>query len=181
MIHKTILSTLALFVLISFSAMAQTSSVDKIFDKYAEMENFTSVDIAKGLFELFADIDGDDEEFEDFKKAVEGIEKLRLISYSLKEEDSNEKTKSQFYNEIMETVPFNEFELLMIVKETDQKIEFFAKSDEQIITEMLMLVNGDEETILLSLSGNIDLNYITKLGSTMNMGGMEHLKKMKSE
>lgn len=181
MIKRTIISIIALFVMLSYSVTAQTSSADKIFDKYSEMDNFTSVDIAKGLFELFAEIDSDDEEFEDFKKAVEGIEKLRLISYSLKEAESELKTKTKFYDEIMETVPFKEFELLMVVKEKDKKIEFFSKSDEQIITEMVMLVNGNKETILLSLTGNIDLNYVTKLGGAMNMGGMEHLKKMKSE
>ena len=176
---RIIITVIALLAFVPQLLTAQDSSVDKLFDKYSEMENFTSVDIAKGLFELFAEIDTDDEEFEDFKKAVEGIEKLRLISYSIRE--GNAETKKGFYDEIMKTVPFKEFELLMVVIETDQKVEFFSKSDEQIITEMLMIVNGEDETILMSLTGNIDLNYIAELGGTMNLGGMEHLSKMKKE
>jgi hypothetical protein len=42
-----------------------------------------------------------------------------------------------------------------------------------------MVVNGNDEVVLMSLTGNIDLKHIAKLGSKMNLGGMEHLGKMK--
>ena len=76
---------------------------------------------------------------------------------------------------------FKDFKELMVVKDADANINFYAKSDKQIITEMVMVVDGKDEAVLLSLFGNLDLNYVAKLGTAMNMGGMEHLGKMKHE
>ncbi len=43
---------------------------------------------------------------------------------------------------------------------------------------MVMIVEGPDEVVLLSLFGDLDLNYIGKLGTAMNMGGMHYLGKM---
>ncbi|MCD4789719.1 MAG: DUF4252 domain-containing protein [Bacteroidales bacterium] len=175
---KTVLKiTVLLFAFLPIVALAQKSPVDKLFDKYSGQDGFTSVDVAKGLFELFSEIDAEDEDFEDFQKAVEGVEKLRLLACS---DDEGEKNlKNNFYNDIMSSIPFDEYKVLMLVKDDDNDVKFYAKNDNQVITEMLMVVDGDDEVVLLSLTGNIDLNHVAKLGSSMKLGGMEHLSKMK--
>ena len=171
--------TVVIIALLPVILLAQNSSVDKIFDKYSGMDGYTTVDVSKGLFELFAEVESDDEDFEDFQKAVEGIEKLRLLAYSPDEGNSNEKEK--FLNDIKKSIPFDEYDELMVVKDSDADIKFLAKSNKQVISEMLMLVDGDDEVVLLSLTGEIDLNHVAKLGSSMKLGGMEHLCKMKKE
>lgn len=160
---------------------AQSDQVAKIFESYSGADGFTSVDVSKGLFELFAEIDADDPEFDDFQKAIKGLESLKLLAYSIDEEGGNQNTKDAFINEIKSTISFKDYKELMVVKDNDAKINFYAKSDKQIITEMLMVVDGDKEAVLLSLFGDLDLNYMAKLGKTMNMGGMHYLGKMKSE
>ncbi|OQX78387.1 MAG: hypothetical protein B6D61_05665 [Bacteroidetes bacterium 4484_249] len=177
---KTLLKiTVVLMALLPATLSAQKSPVDKLFDKYSGEDGFTSVDIAKGLFELFSDIEADDPEFDSFKKAVEGIESLKLLAYSVK--DGSEGSKQKFYNDIKKSVPYGEYDELMVIKDKDARINFYAKSDKQVITEMLMVVDGDDKAVLLSLIGNIDLNNVAKLGSSMNLEGMEYLGKMKRE
>ncbi len=173
----TVIALLCLPV-IGFS---QSEQVSKIFDKFSGADGFTSVDVSAGLFELFAEIEADDPEFDDFKKAIEGLESLKLLAYSLEDGKGDEKTKENFMNEINNTISFQDFKELMVVKDPEADIVFYAKSDKQIITEMVMVVDGEDEAVLLSLFGDLDLNYIAKLGAGMNMGGMEHLGKMKSQ
>src|SRR5210317_826062 len=86
--------------------------------------------------------------------------------------------RNDFVDEIRNTISFKDYQELMVVKDKDAKINFYAKSEKQIITEMIMVVDGSDEAVLLSLYGNLDLNYMAKLGKGMNMGGMEYLEKM---
>lgn len=173
--------TFMLALILPITGFSQSSKVAGLFDKYAGTDGFTTVDINKGLFELFAEIDADDPEFDDFQKAIKGIESMRLIAYQIGEDEGNAATREGFIQDIKKTVPFSEYKELMVVKDKDANINFYAKSDKQIITEMLMVVDGKDEAVLLSLMGVIDLNYIAKLGSAMNMGGMQYLGKMQSE
>ncbi|MBC8485876.1 MAG: DUF4252 domain-containing protein [Bacteroidetes bacterium] len=169
--------TVVLMALLPVSLLAQKSPVDKLFDKYSGQDGFTSVDVAKGLFELFSEIEADDPDFDEFQKAVEGLEKLRLLACS---DDEGEKNlKDNFYSDIMSSIPFDEYKVLMVVKDDDTDVKFYAKNNNQVITEMLMVVDGDDEVVLLSLTGNINLNHVAKLGTSMKLGGMEHLGKMK--
>ena len=179
---KTILrkNTIALLLIlfVSFQISAQDSPANQLFEKYSDAEGFSSVDIAKGLFELFADIESDDEDFEELQKALDGIEKMRLLQYSL--ENGDQQTMDNFYSDIEKTIPFKEYDELMIIKEKDANINFYSKSEKAIISELLMVVDGNDEVVLMSLTGNINLKHIAKLGSKMDFGGMEHLGKMKN-
>jgi hypothetical protein len=178
---KKIIASLIMFALLSAPAYlsAQESKVNDFFDKYSDNDKYTSVEIAKGLFELFANIDSDDEDFDEFKKAAEGIDKLRLVSYSVKNGDIPE--KERFYNDIKSSIPFNKYDELMIIKKPDAKINFYSKGGGRNISELLMVVDGDTDVIFLSITGNIDLKHLAKLGSSMNFEGMNYLGEMDGE
>ena len=173
-ILKSVLTVLFTMPLI---LLAQKSSVDSFFSRYSDQEGYTSVEVTKGLFELFAEIDADDPEFEDFQKAVGGLESLKLLAYST--EKGNLETKEKFHKDIMSSIPFSEYKELMVIKDSDANVNFYAKNNAQIITEMIMVVDGKDEAVLLSMTGNIDLNYVAKLGKSMNLEGMNYLEKMK--
>jgi hypothetical protein len=90
-------------------------------------------------------------------------------------------TKERFYEDVMSSIPFKDFKELMVIKDRDANVNFYAKSSGSIISEMIMVVDGDDEAVLLSLTGNLDLNYVAKLGKSMNLSGMHHLGKMKKD
>jgi len=181
--HTTLKITVILLLFVPVIVFGQKSAVDNLFDKYSSQDGFTSVDVSKGLFELFAEIEADDPEFEDFQKAVDGVETLRLIAYSTKDSENgnNVESKDQFYKDVMSSIPFKDFKELMVIKDNDANVNFYAKSSGSIISEMIMVVDGDDEAVLLSLTGNLDLNYVAKLGKSMDIGGMQHLEKMKRD
>jgi hypothetical protein len=177
--HKTLKIAIFLLAIMPVFVIGQTSAINNLFDKYSGQDGFTTVDVSKGLFELFAEIDAEDPEFEDFQKAVEGIESLRLVAYSIKE--GSEGMKNQFYEEVMSSIPFREFKELMVIKDNDANVNFYAQSSGSVISEMIMVVDGADEAVLMSMTGNIDLNNVAKLGKTMNMSGMQYLGKMKKD
>lgn len=173
--------TVVLFMMLPLFVLSQSEQVSKIFDKFSEVDGFTSVDISKGLFELFSEIEADDPDFDDFKKAIEGLESFKLLAYSMEDGQGDMNVRNEFVDEIRNTISFKDYQELMVVKDKDAKINFYAKSEKQIITEMIMVVDGNDKAVLLSVYGNLDLNYMAKLGKGMNMGGMEYLEKMHGE
>lgn len=180
---KNVISVVAvvLVMMIPLAGTGQSAQVAEIFEKYTDFDGFTSVDVSKGLFELFAEIDADDPEFDDFKKAIEGLESLKLLAYSLEEGKGDPATKDQFIQDVKQNIPFSDYQELMVVKDSDAMVNFYAKSEKQIIKEMIMFVDGKDEAVLLSLYGDLDLNYMAKLSKGMNMGGMHYLKKMHNQ
>jgi len=178
-------NTMKLFVLgllfIPFLAISQNSGAEAIFNKYSGKDGFTSVDINKGLFELFAQIDADNPEFDDFQKAIKGVESMRLIAYSLENNEGTKLEKDQFIKDIRSGIALDKFQELMVVRDKDANINFYAINEGSIIKEMLMIVDGADQAVLLSMYGDIDLNHIAKLGAAMDIGGMEYLSKMKND
>ena len=177
-LNNVIMFMMALMIM-PLLAAAQKSGAGNIFDRYSGKDGYTTVDVNKGLFELFAEIDADDPEFDEFQKAIKGVESLRLIAYQIEGDKGSVPEKENFIKEIRSEVSLDDFEELMVVKDKDANINFYAISNGSVISEMLMIVDGENEAVLLSLYGDIDLNYIAKLGSTMDLGGMEYLGKMK--
>jgi hypothetical protein len=69
----------------------------------------------------------------------------------------------------------------MRVKDGDQNIKFYVQSgrDEFHVSELLMLVRGTEssdETVLLSLNGDIDLRTLAVLTEQLNVPGGKQLE-----
>jgi hypothetical protein len=178
---KNLFVNIVVILLLSLPSLlfGQSEQVQKLFDKYSGSDGFTSVEVTKGLFELFAEVEADDPEFDDFKKAIDGLESLKLLAYSMKDENADPVAKEDFISEVKSTISFKEYQELMVVKDSDANINFYAKSEKQIIKEMLMVVDGKDEAVLLSMFGDLDLNYLAKLGTTMDMGGIHYLGRMK--
>jgi hypothetical protein len=179
--HTFINAIVIALALIPVWCLAQNSVADKIFDEYSARDGYTSIDISKGLFELFSEIEADDPEFDEFQKAINGLESMRLLAYSVEDQKGTLEEKNDFMTAVKNGVSLKDFQELMVVRDKDARINFYAKSKGQIITEMIMIVDGKDEAVLLSLYGDIDLNHIAKLGAAMNMGGMDYLGKMQSE
>ena len=153
--------------------IAQNTAIDDVFEKYAGKEGFTTVYISKNLFDLVAEIEHEDEEV---NEVVSKLETIRILAV-----DRCEKPEGiNFYEEVMESLPKNEYEELMTVKEKDQDVIFLVKEKNGIISELLLLVGG-EDNALISIVGDIDINQIHKLSKTMHGDHMDHLKKLKDK
>ena len=171
--------TIAAFLMIPFLTMAQ-SPIDKVYEKYAGQERFTSVNFSKEMFQMFQQMMGDktDTSTLEIKHMMEQLSGLKVLTYSI---DSSNMVKAvAIYNEFAGLFPASIYKELMTVNEGRESYKFMTKQDAAgKVGEMVMLMKGKTEVALLSLTGNIDLSSISKLSKGMNIKGMESLQKMK--
>ncbi|MFW5700263.1 MAG: DUF4252 domain-containing protein [Cyclobacteriaceae bacterium] len=160
----------AAFIIMPLCANAQGSPVDKLFEKYSGREGYTSVYISKYMFSLFADMENSDKEIENVLGNLTGIRILASEEAFL--------PGVNFYAEIMEELPINEYKELMVVKEKGQDFKFLIRENDGMISELLMVAGGASNNALISIQGNIDLNTISKLSKSMDIEGMDALEKI---
>jgi hypothetical protein len=152
---------------------AQNSSVDKLFDKYSGKEGYTSILISKYMFSMFSDVNPDNKEFNDL------VGKLNSIKI-LASDSSNNNEGVNFYREIIKELPVKDYKELMVVKEKNQEIKFLVKDVNGIIVELLLIVGGKSDNVLICIQGdNINLKNIAKLSKSMKIDGLENLEKIK--
>ncbi|MEM9053036.1 MAG: DUF4252 domain-containing protein, partial [Bacteroidota bacterium] len=72
----------------------------------------------------------------------------------------------------------SDYELLMSVDEKDEKVRFFVREEGDDISELFMIVGGEGNLFLMSISGLIDLDKISKISKNMDIGGMDYLENL---
>src|SRR6056297_650078 len=141
--------TILLLVAIAGSISAQ-SAIDRIFDKYAGQDGYTTVVINSFMFRFLSDIETNDPDYETFKKATQGIESIRILT----QEGAG---SVPFGKELLKILPRDEYEELMVVKESDEEVVFLVKEEGDQIVEFLLIVSGNgDEDALIAITGNID-------------------------
>lgn len=163
------LSTLfALFITVG--AFAQADAIDKFFSDYEDDDAFTVVYVSPMMFEMVAKVAGEefDQDIVDVVKDLKGLKILRT-----------EINAKAVYKEAKAKINTSEYEVLLTAKDHGQNIKFLTKSNGDIVNELLLLVGGEEEFVLLSFVGDLDLNKIARLASKLDIDGAEHLGKLK--
>jgi len=174
---KGLIIALALAILPLFT-FAQTT-----FDKFADMDDVTVVKVNKKMFELMGKISAESDEADDYISLINGLDNLRVLATENKTIASEMKAKVKGY---LKTSNLSE---LMSVKDKEANVKIYIREgkDADHVKELFMFVDGisshleDEdrspEAVIVSISGDIDLNKISKLTKQMNLPGGEHLKK----
>lgn len=169
---KTIL--LLAFVLMSNVIFAQQS----VFDKFDGMEDVKSVLVTKKMFQMMANVkmDANDKETQQFITLIKKLNNLKVFTTSNPKIKADLKATSEKY---LVTAGLEE---LMRVKDGNQNIKILVKSaaKESQIKELLMFIEetgGKNETILMSLTGDFDLNELSVLTDKMNLPGGTILNK----
>jgi hypothetical protein len=160
---KRILITLVL--LIPLLTMAQENSpIDKLFNKYANKEGFTTVNISGKLLSFASKLD------ESKSKEAAMLEKLSGIRI-LSVEDKALNKGLNFYKELEADGFFrnHNYEVLMEVTEKDEVVRFYGRSGEKgKLSELLMVIGGNDNT-LISIRGVIDPDDIGKITGSLNI------------
>ena len=156
--------TVALLMGIANLASAQTESVsaiDKYFQQYVEDERFTVVYISSKLMSMFGKLDVESMEMDDEETAaiIDLASDLEGIRILVAEEDA-----AGLYKEAKSKIDTKEYEVLMTVRNKDEEnVDFLIKDEGDIIQELLLLVGGGDQFVLMSFAGIIDMNKISKL------------------
>ena len=154
------------------------SIIDKLYDKYSGTEGYTSVYISKYMFDMFRTNETDIKTGEDMEQIMS---KLNCIKILVTDDDPATSTPVSLYQEIMKVLPSSSYKEIMVVKEKDQDVKFYVKEEKNRVAELLLVVGGKDESVLISIQGDIDMKNISKLAKSMNIEGMENLEKIEKK
>jgi hypothetical protein len=157
-------------LLISNISFSQSNAIDKFFSSYENNPEFTTVFVSQKMFEMVAKVTSESKsaEIRDLVKDIKGLKILKTSKDALK-----------YYAEASRKIPTSEYEVLMTVKDGGDNVKFLTKGNGDIIDELLLLVGGNQDFILMSFVGKLDLNKISKLANKLDINGTEHLGKLK--
>lgn len=182
---KSILIAVVALLMLPLSGIAQN-----VFEKYSDNENVTYVSIKPKMFQMLAkmDINTDDPEAQEYINMVNSITSFKTMATDDKD----------ISTDIVKWVKSRSTSLeeLMVVKDNGVNMTFYIKEgkDEDHVSELLMFINGLEavtknsnievngkkrtvETVVISITGDIDLNQISKLANKMDLPGGDELEK----
>lgn len=160
--------TLAIVAMASMHCWAQgttntsASAIDKYFSSYVEDKRFDVVYISPKLFQMIGRLDSkildmdDDAEAKAVLDMAKDLQGLRILT--------TDETPEAFYKEAKSKINTKEYEVLLTVRDKDgDNVEFLIKETNNIIHELLLLSGGQDEFVLMSFMGNLDLNKISRL------------------
>jgi hypothetical protein len=153
------------------------TSAQSQFDRFEDIDGVSSVIVNRKAFELMSKIGSETDD--EYLNLIKNITNLKVFAT----EDSD--VAKQMKAEAEKYIKSSRLEELMRVKDKDDNVKIYIKegSNENYVKELFMFVNnvsgGDHETVIISLTGNIDLRQVSKLTEKMDLPGGDELKKVK--
>ncbi len=173
-----------LAIVIAFMITPMLVSAQGKFDSYENEKDVTSVVVTKNMFKLLAqiEIESNDAEVRDYMAMVNSLENIKVFITENKSVGARMKADVEKY--VSSSKGLDE---LMRVKDDGKNVKFYSKqgSDENHVSELLMFLDGKmdgkEGTVIMSITGNIDLKQISKLTKELNVPGSDELKNVKKK
>lgn len=191
LINRSIMSK-KLVLILAIAILPIASFSQSIFDEFEDMDGVTSVIVNQNMFKLLSklDVETNDKEAQEYINLIENLTSLKVLS------TGDEAISAKMKAEVTRYLKKSDLQELMRVKDGDQTVKFYIKEgkNENYVSELLMFITGlkevtkdsnvtingekrEFETVLLTLTGDIDLKQISKLTNQMELPGGEHLEK----
>ena len=154
---------------------ANTFFAQSIFDKFEDQDGITAVVVNQKMFSLLSKMEVNDKETQQYVNLIKKLSNLRVfVTQSDKKADELKAVSDKY----IKTASLEE---LMKINDKGKSVKIFVKSgaSDSQIKELMMFVegSGNEETVLMSLTGDFDLNELSVLTDKMKLPGGDDLKK----
>lgn len=157
-------------MMVSIHEIYAQDAISKFFTKYNDDQSFTQVNVSGKMFSLFTNMEANDPED---KEVLDAISKLKGLRILMKDNTSDARA---LYKEAFALIPIKEFEELMSVRDKEKDMKFYIKESSGKISELVMIMGGLDDFMVLSLVGDIDLKQISRIGKKMDVKGLENLQ-----
>jgi len=183
-IDKTSIKKIIIIFLIALAPLATFSQ--SVFDAFEDMDDVSAVIINKRAFKLMTQVSGETSEADEYISLVSGLDNLKVFA------TENASIAAQMKIKVKAYLVSDKLSELMRVKDKDGNVKIYVKEgkDENHVSELLMFVDGiskplsggrNPEAVIVSITGDIDLNKISELTSKLNIKGGEHLNKVEKK
>lgn len=147
-----------------------------VFDKFDGQDNIATVIVNKKMFTLLSKMEVKDKETQQYVNLIKKLDNLKVFVTESDKKAEEMKAVSDKY------IKSSALDELMRITEKGKSVKIYVKSgaSESQVKELLMFVDGGSpknETVLMSLTGDFDLNELSVLTDKMNLPGGDDLKK----
>ena len=169
-------------LLIALVAAPVLSYGQSIFDKLEDMDGVSSVIVSKDAFEILSKFNAEslqDNEAMEVFKMVQDLNELKVFS------TDKASVAIKMESMVKSTVKSQKLTELMRLKEDDSRVFIYVKTgkNKDFVSEVLMFIkgidkrtNGIAESVVVSLTGNIDINKLSKLADTFTKSNKVDIK-----
>ena len=146
---RHLLLTLGLFC--TCMAFAQ----NRVFEKYADMDNVTSVYISKAMFQMIPAVENIGVDLMNMKGKIES---LQLVSTEKKELIAQMKKE---FSRLVTT----RHEELMRIKDGNTRVNFYSDIKGDRIKELVLLIEAEDNFTAILLTGNFTLKDLQEIAA----------------
>ena len=163
-------------LLIALLVTPIVTSAQSFFDKLEDTDGVDMVVVTKDAFELiskFKDVKIDDNEGMKVFQMVQDLKEFKMFSTDDKSTANTMETMANI------AIKKQNLTQLMRIKNDDSRVKIYVKStkNKDFVSEVLMFIkgidkktNGNSEAVIVSLTGNIDINKMSDLADTFSKG-----------
>ncbi|MGE5418866.1 MAG: DUF4252 domain-containing protein [Chloroflexota bacterium] len=142
-------------LLICLSCANGQRSVDRLFEKYSDSDDFTCITVNGNLLNIEASLDDDDDDGgKDIKAKITGV---RILAQKDHHSDAG-----NFHDIVIKDLDLHGYDEFMRVKESDQDLRVLVRSQGRRITEFLLVTGGNDNAII-QVKGNMSVSDARRL------------------
>jgi hypothetical protein len=149
---------------------AQKDPISAAFEKYDGKEGFTVVTLSGDMLNMFTRA-AEEKHDTTFQSKITS---LRILVRE--KEKSDGLAVPDFKTEVYDKLDKQAYKEMMTVKQSDQNIVILVKENGGRISEMLLMVTGKDDNVLIQAKGDLLLKEMADLGGKCQIHGLEQLK-----
>lgn len=170
-------------IALTFILVNVANAQESLFTAFENNDEVTSVLLNKQAFKMLKSATKNSKDADEYKDLVSGLDELRVLT------TENSATANEMRATFEKYLKKNNLIELMRINDKDANVKIYVKEgkSENYVTEFLMLVDemnisdkmkGHHETelVIVSLTGNINLDDVAKITADMNIPGSEHVQ-----
>lgn len=165
-------------IIISLITLISITGFSQNLEKYDTMKNVDAVVMTSKMFKLLSKVDlsSNDPEAQQYLDLIDNLKEIRIYT------TNQPAIRSQMSTDVSAYLNKGTLDELMRVSESGRNIKFYSKSgrNDNYVSELFMFMEGEKDgkpiSVIMSITGDLDLTKISKLTSDLKVPGSEELK-----
>ena len=143
------------------------------FDKFQDREDVKVVTVNQNAFKMMANIKTNDAEADEYMELLGNLTNLKIIA------TENKQIAKEMKEEVSKYLKEEILSELMSVKDGDANVKIYIKDgiDEKHISKLFMFVEELNESVIIDIDGNIDLQKISEITQELNIPHSDKIEK----